>query len=218
MTTTQNKFRDLSSFTRKSRALDDSYSFYIKVIKRVFPITSLILVGLVFLWPYIGDLLNPSPKVKNLLPPKLAVENYLIEPSFTTTDAQNRPVDIKADYAIQSFEDKTAQLSRPDTHFQIDPTTSVSIHSKNGFFDEKNNQLSYQDAVVLKTSNGYNIETDEAIVTIREKIAEGSLPVKGKGPAGDFKAEGFKVSDGGKKIELKGKSKLSLNPKKNNKD
>ncbi|MGN6671337.1 MAG: LPS export ABC transporter periplasmic protein LptC [Candidatus Nucleicultricaceae bacterium] len=215
MTTTQSKrYRDLSPFPRDARVFNDSYSFYIKIIKRIFPIAAFVLVGIVFLWSHIDDFFNTPSKVKTLLAPKVAVENYLIEPSFTTTDAQNRPVDIKADYAIQSFEDKTAQLSKPNTHFQINPETSVTIQSKSGFFDETNNQLSYQDAVVLETSNGYNIKTDEATVTIQEKIAEGSLPVKGNGPTGDFTAEGFRVSEGGKKIELRGKSKLSLKPKK----
>ncbi len=207
------KFRTLSRSSRAERSINHSYSLYINLAKRIFPLIALSLVIIVFVWPQVSTLFNPAREIK-ALPQKIAVENYLIEPSFTTTDANNRLFDIHADYAIQSYEEKTAQLSKPDTHLHIDPETTLSVQSKNGLFDEKNNQFSYQDAVTLKTSSGYNIQTDEATLLLNEKMAEGHQPVEGSGPAGQFQAEGFKVSEGGKKIELLGKSTLSLNPKK----
>lgn len=207
------KFRTLSRSSRTERSINHAYSLYINLVKRIFPFIALSLVVIVFAWPQVSTLFNPTQEMK-ALPKKIAVENYLIEPSFTTTDANNRLFDIHADYAIQSYEEKTAQLSKPDTRLHIDPTTTLSVQSKNGLFDEKNNQFSYQDAVTLQTSSGYKIKTEEAILLLNDKMAEGHQPVEGKAPAGQFHSEGFKVSEGGKKIELLGKSTLSLNPKK----
>lgn len=204
------RYKDHIKTTRNNRVFNGSYSRYIKLVKSIFPLIAMGLILIVFFWSPLKDLWVNTPKVDPIMP-KIAIENYLIEPKFTTTDAKNRPIDIDAEYAIQSFDERTAQLSKPKTRLQIDPKTTVSVASERGTFDETTNEVVYQQSVVLKTSSGYSIQTDEATLSIQKKIAEGRLPVQGQGPAGSFSAEGFRVTDGGKKLELLGKSKLSFN-------
>jgi lipopolysaccharide export system protein LptC len=56
------------------------------------------------------------------------------------------------------------------------------------------------------------MHTESAQVNLAEGVASGDAPVVGQGPAGELEAEGFRVSDDGKRILFDGHARLVIVP------
>jgi len=83
---------------------------------------------------------------------------------------------------------------------------------ESGIVDWTERTVHLSGEVQLRHEAGYAILTQSAFVNIADRTASGDRPVEGAGNSGRFRAEGFRVLDGGNRIRLLGRSAVSFDP------
>jgi len=195
------------------------YSFYVNLMKILLPIGIVFVLGLAIGWPYLTSLNKENPIAMNVDQPEIK-ENRMVRPHYISTDEKGQPFQVDADWAKQKSEN-LAQLTHPQGSMTMIEGETFNVKSEKGHYDSQDKTLTLEENVVLTSTSGDVIKTEKAHVDLDKGIISGNNPIEGKGEAGEFKGEGFRVekrAHGKKVITLKGHSRVVINPKKNNKD
>ncbi|MEK9673257.1 MAG: LPS export ABC transporter periplasmic protein LptC [Rhodospirillaceae bacterium] len=193
----------------------DSYSGFVQVTKVVLPVTAAGLIALVVLWPHL--------KTEDLrfrigfaaIQSNIDGDPNLLNPRYVGTDEDNQPYAVTADIAKKldgDGLDVRVGLELPKADITLKDGTWLVLTAENGVYVRRDKTLDLEGAVNLFHDSGYEFRTDKAQVDLSKGIAHGSLPVRGQGPFGMLKAQGFRLIDKGRTIIFTGKSELLLNP------
>lgn len=182
-------------------------------MKVILPVGILISIGLAFGWPYLHSTNKETFPIIDTNLPEIQ-DKRMIQPHFVSTDGKGQPFHLNAEWAKQKTEHFSDLLSPQGSLSMIEGET-FNVTSKKGVYDSQNKILTLEDNVTLTSSDGYNIKTEKAYLTLDNKIIEGNHYIEGKGPAGEIMGEkGFKVEtrpQGKKVITLKGHSRVVIN-------
>ena len=89
--------------TGRKTSIDHRYSRFVKVMRWTLPLFALALMVVVMAWPELDEQIEAIPQEDILTSNEIAVGgNELLNPRYETTDAQNNPVLVKAQKALQS--------------------------------------------------------------------------------------------------------------------
>lgn len=188
------------------------YSNYVSLMKIILPLGILLAIGLVIGWPYFVSggkepltMIDPDqPEIK---------ENRMVRPHYMSTDTKGQPFHLNAEWAKHKTEN-LAHLINPQGSITMLEGETFKVESKKGNYDSQGKTLTLEDTVTLTSTDGYNIQTEKAHITIDNKTIEGDHYIEGTGPTGALMGEkGFKVETraGGKKvITLKGPSRVVI--------
>lgn len=194
-----------------------SYSRFIGFIKIALPIAGVLMLSLIFLWPYLQKPTVESTEFANTSQPDV-VENRMVHPRFMSTDQKGQPFELDAQWGKQVTEE-LASLTSPHGKLTNSKGITTDLKSETGTFNHENKTIDLNGDVLLSTSDGYVVKTQSAAIDINTQTVDGNEPVTAEGPLGSLKSEdGFIVeeNDNGKVITLKGKSRVIINSK--NKD
>ena len=187
------------------------YSRYVKLMKIILPVGIGLSVGLSIAWPYLQSLgketfafIDPSrPEIR---------ENRMLRPHYLSTDKKGQPYHVDADWAKQRTED-LADLVNPIGAVTMIEGETFDLKAQKGLYNSQNKLLNLEGEVTLTSTDGYNVRTEKAHVTLDNKVIEGDNYIEGEGPTGAIMGQkGFKVESRptGKVITLKGPSRVVI--------
>lgn len=127
----------------------------------------------------------------------------MLRPHYQGIDRKNRPFTITADRATQ-LDAETVEMENVSADMAMGETGWTALTANHGLYHMKTKQLVLTDHVNLFYEGGYEFRSDRAEIQVEEGTASGDLPVEGQGPAGQLKADRFKVLDHGAILRFNG--------------
>ena len=182
------------------------YSPFVRTAKLALPIAAAALLLAVFAWPEAEDLLGPDWK-----------DGVSTQIAMTNMEAhgwdEGRPYSIRsAGVRRLGTEGRRFLMDRPEARIVLPDGAWLSGSSESGIVDWTERTVELTGEVRLRHEAGYAIRTQAAYVNLADKTAAGDRPVEGAGNSGRFRAEGFRVLDGGNRIRLLGRSAVRFDP------
>lgn len=189
------------------------YSRFVAIAKLVLPLVAVALLALVWAWPNLRSTdLRFRIGFSDLATRETAGPS-MINPRYVGTDKDHKPFSITSDVARNSAIDRLKiDLEVPKGDIVLDNGTWLILTAETGVYARTAKTLDLFGGVTLFHDSGYEIRTDIAYVDLEKGTAEGDRPVRGQGPFGDLRSEGFVLLDKGKVIHFTGKSKLVIHP------
>lgn len=176
------------------------YSSFVRMAKIGLPAGAAALLLMVFAWPETDEFLGPVWKGE--VSTQLAMTNM---EAFGWDE--DRPYSIRsAGVRRLGTEGRRFQMDRPRAWIVLPDGAWLSGDSESGVVDWRERTVHLSGAVQLRHEAGYAILTQAAFVNLADRTASGDGPLEGVGNSGRFRAEGFRVLDGGNRIRLLGRS------------
>ncbi len=190
-----------------------NYSRYVSLMKVILPIGIVLSVVFALGWPYLQTLNAPEIVAVDTSLPEIK-ENRMVRPHYLSTDQKGQPFEITAEWA-KNHSESLSDLVNPDGTMTLFEGEIYSLKAKKGLYNKDNKTIDLKDSVVLTSTDGYTVTTQEAHVTLDNKVIEGNSMIKGEGPAGSLMGtNGFKIETKAKNkkvITLKGASRIVIN-------
>jgi lipopolysaccharide export system protein LptC len=130
---------------------------------------------------------------------------HMTNPRFYGRDSSNQAFVLAASEAARDMSTgKTVSLSSPNVTLDADGTSPTRVEASQGVYREDQRRLTLQGQVQLKSANGYDFSTPQAVVDTSTGTVSGTQGVQGQGPLGHIAASSYGVYDRGKRIVMKG--------------
>ncbi len=189
------------------------YSRFVTIMKFFLPTVALSLVALLFIWPQIH--VDPSTFSLGFAHLRISSAEFpsMVNARFVGTDRRNQPFAVTADIAKSiSINASNVELEMPKADLTQRDGSWVVLTANTGDYDQKAKTLKLDGQVTLFHDAGYEFKTASANVDFDSGTAVGDKPIDGQGPWGTLHAQGFKISDDGKRLLFTGKSQLVITP------
>jgi lipopolysaccharide export system protein LptC len=199
---------------RRSTRLSPSYGRFVGFMRILLPTIATALIVLVALWPQLSDQqrrLTFSPaKITSEAARNLTMKNSV----FSGVDSRKRPYSVTAD-SVRMAGDDNAELAmtQPKADILLRNGSWVAVTAQRGDYSRDTKLLKLLGDVNLFHDDGYEFNSQSALVDLMAGDAHGSDPVRGQGPFGNIEAEGFLIRNRGAQIIFTGRSKLILHPR-----
>ncbi len=190
------------------------YSLAVRLLRLALPAASLVLLLAVVMW---RDLV-PNPQIIGLeassLPASAVEELTMIRPRFDGLDKKGQPYTLTAERANQLDEEGTLVfLDKPAADVTLKSGRWVAISADGGRYYRLEERLELEGAVNLFQDDGYELRTEAVEVMLESGVIDSDSEVEGQGPRGEMQGQGMRITDDGKVVELKGRSRIKLIPK-----
>lgn len=174
------------------------------------PVLALLVVMAGLIWPLIssqgGFRLGKAP-----VAPSDGAYMTMNNPQITGNDPKGRNFNLTALSARQQNADNTVlDLKSPKGDITLSGGNWVSLTADTGKFDQKQRQLDVAGNVQLFHDNGFQMNTEQAHIDLKQGSASGDKPVHAQGPQGVIDSEGFRVTGFGERVEFTGKANVTL--------
>ena len=196
------------AFAGRGRRPHDSrfYSFFVRAAKIALPTAAAALLLAVFAWPDADEILGPEWK-----------DEAAAQLAMTNMEAygwdEDRPYSIRSTGIRRlGSEGRRFHMDHPRAWMVLPDGAWLSGSGESGVVDWTERTVHLSGEVQLRHEAGYAILTHSSFVNIAERTVSGDTPVEGAGNSGRFRAEGFRVLDGGNRIRLLGRSTVSFDP------
>lgn len=173
---------------------------------------ALLLVVLIFIWPRVEEEPSDFP-VPQLEDPNSADGGATADAlNFRGVDKKNQPFHVTAKKALQEERGSDEiQLTAPAAEILLQEGERLAVTAEKGYYNRRSGQLLLVGSVNLRRGETLELNTEEAVIDIREGTAYSDKPVEAEGPDGHVRAEGLHVLENGKKIIFTGHSRLIVN-------
>lgn len=200
---------------RPRRAAGRQYSRFVGAMRLLLPIFAGSLIALVIAWPQFQDEQGKTFALNNAA--KLDVIDQtgqrLTQAKFTGVDNSNQPYTVTADTVAQaSNETDLIDLSNPQADITLNQGAWLTLSAPDGTYSKGDGKLNLSGGVNIFHDQGYEFYSPAATIELKQNLAYGDERVEGHGPFGEVEATGFRISDQGKKLYFKGKTRLLLYP------
>ena len=182
------------------------YSLFVRTAKIALPAGAAALLLMVFAWPESDEFLA------SILPGEASTQL-----AMTNMEAygwnEDRPYSVRsAGVRRLGIDGRRFEMERPRAWLVLPDGAWLSGDSEIGVVDWTERTVRLSGGVQLRHEAGYSIRTQAAFVNLAEKTASGDEPLEGAGNSGRFRAQGFRVLDGGNRIRLLGPSTVRFGP------
>lgn len=198
---------------RRLRKGSASYSRFVFLMKVVLPTVAVVLVGLIVVWPQLKvDQSQFKIGFARLKSTEIG-DPTLVNARFVGSDRENRPFTVTADLAKHVLDKKAkVELEMPKADITAADGSWLALTADTGFFDRERKTLDLDGDVNLFHDSGFEFMTKTAHIDLNDGVAEGHDPVRGQGPFGTLRAEGFRMEERGNRIVFTGKSRMVIYP------
>lgn len=189
------------------------YSYGVYAAKYAIPIIILLLILSLFIFSENSDsgstiIIETVEKEKGVKTPQI-MEN----PRFHGVDSRNQPYNIFAKSAYQETPNQV-KMSKINADLTTENGSWVSIVAdKADYIIDKQFLHMFGEVGIFVTQadfNGYEINTSDAKVDVKNRVAYGDAKLNAKSDMGDFTAMGFEVLMDEEKISFTGPIKLVI--------
>lgn len=202
------------SFRRERPRYNPLYGRFVGIAKVLLPTIATAIIVLIVVWPELNEqsgrfTLEPAARID----PAEAENLRMVNARFTGVDASQRPFAVTADSADQaSAKSDEITLTAPKADILLDNGAWVALTAESGVFNREMQVLELIGGVNLFHDSGYEFQTESIVLDLAAGDAIGTEPVRGQGPFGYLRAEGFRIYNRGERVEFTGKSKLVIRP------
>lgn len=181
------------------------YSRFVVLMRWTLPAAAVVMLLLLLIWP------NQNGDVRSL-PPTTMGQREMTNLRYSGLNAKNEPMVVTATRAIQVGDMQQAiDLENVKGELQRTGGGWVRLESLKGRYDQQANRVTLTGQVHVTDNDGYDVITEKAEIALNSPAqAWGEAPVTGRGPQGNIKANGFKITDEGKTVMFTGRSRLVL--------
>ena len=187
------------------------YSRFVQMMKVLLPAVAVLLIVLILVWPYLR---SEDIRFKLSFAALTANETEdpsMVNPRYLGIDKENQTFSITADLARRLAEGSSAiELEMPKADITLNDGTWLVVTAYNGIYKQVKKTLDLSGAVNMFHDSGYEFKTSKVSIDLEKGLAKGDAAVRGQGPFGDLRGEGFRLIDKGKTIVFTGKSKLVI--------
>ena len=207
------RFKQIS-FRRERPRYNPLYGRFVGISKVLLPTIATAMIILIVAWPELSEqnsrfILGPAR-----IDPAEAENLRMVNARFTGVDASQRPFAVTADFADQtSAKSNEIMLDAPKADILLSNGAWVALTAASGIFNRKMQFLELTGGVSLFHDSGYEFQTESAVLDLAAGDAIGTEPVRGQGPFGQLRAEGFRIYNRGERVDFTGKSKLVIRPR-----
>jgi lipopolysaccharide export system protein LptC len=193
-------------------AVDRRHTWRVAVLKRVLPAIGVSLLLLIAMWP---RLVPVWERMRFSVPPidlRDAQQLRMVNPRYSGMDREGRPFVVTAASGRQIPDRQDLMsLQAPVAEIKLRSGAKVWATSISAVYQSQANMLDLFGDVTVTHQDGTRFLTQSARVNVAQDSAEGSDPVSGHGPAGEIKAQGFRIIDKGNTITFTGNADMLLN-------
>ncbi|CAA7625505.1 conserved hypothetical protein [Magnetospirillum sp. LM-5] len=187
------------------------YSRFVNVMKVALPATTLVLLTLVMVWPKLMRDVESFQIGFAALKPTAVDALSMVNARYQGLDNTNRPYTLTADRATEdSARSGIIILDNPKADFMTRSGANVYVEAKLGIYYQAEKILDLEGEVNLYQDQGNELHTEAARVHLDSSVVEGNAPVTGLGPNGRLSGSGFRIGEGGRQIDLTGRSVLQM--------
>lgn len=193
-------------------AVDRRHTRRVAVLRRVLPAIGVSLLLLVAMWPRLVPLWERMRVSFPLIDLRDAQELRMVNPRYSGTDREGRPFVVTAASARQIPDrQELVSLQAPVAEIRLRNGANVHATASNAVYQSQTGMLDLFGDVTVTHPDGTRFVTQTARVNTPQNAAEGGDPVAGHGPAGEIKAQGFRIIDKGETIIFTGRADMLLN-------
>jgi lipopolysaccharide export system protein LptC len=182
----------------------ERYSQFVRVMKRVLPVTAAALITAVLIFALMPRDVSHMAITFGRLG---AIQNDLTmsHPRLTGTDDQGQPFVVTADSAIQAGQGgERAELKKVDADVTLKDGTWINVTSDSGFVDSQAHTLILTGNIGIYSDNGYQAHTPVLSLDLKTGVVQGSSHVEVQGPLGTLSADAFELHRDKKQLFFKG--------------
>ncbi len=195
-----------------------TYSQVVAWLKILLPLAALGLLSTLFMLSRTVDTVSSIPFAKIDIEQR-AKEQRLTKPYFSGKTRDGDLLAFTASSARPDSDDVTRTLATNlDARIDFSDGSTISFTAKTGVITSDIQQVELQGDVQIISSNGYTVQTETLITSLRETHAESVGPITGNGPAGRFSAGqailGVEPNSGGSYLLFTKGVKLVYTPQK----
>jgi lipopolysaccharide export system protein LptC len=195
-----------------SVAVDRRHTRRVAVLKRVLPAIGVSLLLLIAAWPRLEPLWERMRVGFPAIDLRDAQELRMINPRYSGIDREGRPFVVTAASARQIPDRQDlVSLQAPVAQLKLRSGALVHTTSISAVYQSQTSLIDMFGDVTVTHQDGTRFVTQTARVNAAQNAAEGNDPVSGHGPAGEIKAQGFRVIDKGETIIFTGHADMLLN-------
>ena len=194
--------------------IEHSYIKKSRRLRRMLAFFACLTLSLVVLWPIQSDVTTILKIIHHGDDASNKPNAIAINPIYTTEGRQGERYIIKAERAIiKNQRQGNITLFNLDANQIEESGNSMRIKAQHGFFDNIGKKLHLEKNIILSNGNTYTFQTEKATFDIKNSHAYGDHPVIGNGVMGKIQAQGFTISENGKRLLFSGKTKLVIFPR-----
>lgn len=173
-----------------------TYSRVVAFLKVILPLCALALLSMLFLLSRNigGDTTAAIPFAKVELEQR-AREQQITAPFFSGKTSEGHLVRFTAERALPDIDDqKVSKAEKMDARIDLTDGSHITFSSDVAQVDSNAHTTTLLGGVLITSSNGFTIRTDELTSAMRELYAHSPGRVTGTGPGGDFEAGEMVIS------------------------
>lgn len=148
------------------------------------------------------------------VPVTVGEDARMINPRFTGRDENGTPYVVTADAAIRRRGEETriTELEAPRLDYDLITADedAEGVLARTGLFDADARTLDLQADVRFRTRSGYEFVAEHARIHLADERVTGDSPVRGEGPMGSIRADGYEILDGGDRVVFTGNVRTHL--------
>lgn len=193
-------------------AVDRRHTRRVTVLKRVLPAIGVSLLLLIAIWPRLEPLWERMRVSFPAIDLRDAQQLRMVNPHYSGIDREGRPFVVVAASARQIPDRQDlVSLQAPVAEMTLRSGGHVHATSISAVYQSQASVVDMFGDVTMTREDGTQFVTQTARVNAAQNAAEGNDPVAGHGPAGEVKAQGFRLLDKGDTIIFTGKADMLLN-------
>lgn len=121
----------------------------------------------------------------------------MIRPSFSGRTEKGEPYSVRAEWALPNAPKPTRiTLNEIMASLKMKDGREIIMTSKRGTFFPKTEKLQLKSGVFARTSDGYTLETPDALVNVGDNSLRADTEIKINGPRGSIRADMLEALDG----------------------
>ncbi|MCS6985871.1 MAG: LPS export ABC transporter periplasmic protein LptC [Sphingomonadaceae bacterium] len=181
------------------------------VLKRLFPLLAVTLLGTLVLWPLgngreLSFIL--SKETSGRAPERLRLERA----AYRGVTVQGEPFAITAARAVQqSSRDPVVRMTELSARVER-ASGPVTVRAPAGVYRLDQNRLELAGPVEAQGAGGYRLEAERVAVDLARSLVSSEHAVSGELPMGRFRANRFEADLAGQRVVLEGDVRLWITP------
>lgn len=165
----------------------DGYSRLVAWLKIVLPLLALAILSTLFL---VSRSVDPSQTIPyaDVDVEGLARDQQIGAPAFAGMTEDGAAISIAADSARPEAGGQRLIAVAPSARIELPGGRVIEIHADAGRIDREAGEAGLDGDVLVKSSDGYRVETDSIVARLDRTGIESTGPVRGSGPFGTLSA------------------------------
>ena len=201
----------LSRLKKSRTSHSHAYSRFVRWMRLMLPLAALGIVTVLFIWPDMRDEVLVSIRDRTGIAQTIG-KNEMIKPRFESKDRKKQPYTITARRAIQGkSDDALVLLEKPVADMLLNNGNWIALEADKGAYRQDTQKLLLQGKVRLFHDRGYQIETGQLHIDLKDNATWSETDIYGQGPEGTLEAKGMKGYGENGHLVFTGPARLVLN-------